>query len=217
MTSPRLSPSVPVRVAPATSNELVLHGLRSTFDPFSAFVDLLPPEAARGADVVVLDTTGLPADGVPAAAEAIQATGRPVLVLAEQGDERALLRFLRAGARGYVARPREARRLVEDVVAVANGELVIDPEVACKAAVLAARLLDLDQSPATLLGLSEREVQVLDRLQSGATAREIGAELYVSHETVRSHLKRIYRKLGVHDRTAALERAHEEGILTGRS
>ena len=45
------------------------------------------------------------------------------------------------------------------------------------------------------------------------TARQIGAELFVSHETVRSHLKRIYRKLGVHDRAAALQRAHDEHIL----
>ena len=62
MNTPRLTPTVPVRVAPATSNELVLHGLRNAFDPFSTFVDLLPPEAARVADVVVLDTTGLPDD-----------------------------------------------------------------------------------------------------------------------------------------------------------
>ncbi|HMU79708.1 MAG TPA: helix-turn-helix transcriptional regulator, partial [Microthrixaceae bacterium] len=75
-------------------------------------------------------------------------------------------------------------------------------------------LLDLDRSPAALLGLSDREVEVLDRLQSGATARSIGHELYVSHETVRSHLKRIYRKLGVHDRAGALARAREEGILS---
>lgn len=213
MNTPRLTPTVPVRVAPATSNELVLHGLRNAFDPFSTFVDLLPPEAARVADVVVLDTTGLPDDGVPAATEALALLDRPVLVVAEHGDERALLRFLRVGVQGYVARPREARQLVDDVVSVASGQTVIDPEVAVRAALLAARLLDLDQSPATLLGLSDREVEVLEQLENGTTAREIGAALYVSHETVRSHLKRIYRKLGVHDRTAALERAREEGIL----
>ena len=92
--------------------------------------------------------------------------------------------------------------------------MVVDPEVALRAVALAARLLDLDRSPAALLGLSDREVEVLDRLQSGATARSIGHELYVSHETVRSHLKRIYRKLGVHDRAGALARAREEGILS---
>ncbi len=214
MNTPRPAASVPVRVAPATSNEFVLHGLRNTFDPFADRVELMAPEAARGADVVLLDATGLPDDGVAAATAAREATERPVLVISEHTDERTLLRLFRAGITGYVTRPAEARTLVDHVVDVAGGQMVVDPEVALRAVALAARLLDLDRSPAALLGLSDREVEVLDRLQSGATARSIGHELYVSHETVRSHLKRIYRKLGVHDRAGALARALEEGILS---
>lgn len=213
MTSPRPHPSVPVRAVPATSNELVLRALRSTFEPYAAAVELLSPDEARSADVVLLDTSGLADDGVPAATEARSITTMPILVLAERTDERTLLRLLRTGVQGYVSKPREARRLVDDVIAAANGEIVVDADVAVRAAALAARLIDLDRSPASLLGLSDREVEVLTRLDSGATAREIGAELYVSHETVRSHLKRIYRKLGVHDRAAAIDRAREEGIL----
>ncbi len=213
MTSPRPHPSVPVRAVPATSNELVLRALRSTFEPYAAAVELLSPDEARSADVVLLDTSGLADDGVPAATEARSITTMPILVLAERTDERTLLRLLRTGVQGYVSKPREARRLVDDVIAAANGEIVVDADVAVRAAALAARLIDLDRSPASLLGLSDREVEVLTRLDSGATAREIGAELYVSHETVRSHLKRIYRKLGVHDRAAAIDRAREEGVL----
>lgn len=205
--------SVPVRVAPATSNDLVLHGLRNAFEPFGDRVELMAPEAARGADVVLLDATGLPDEVVQAAGAAREATDRPVLVISEHTDERTLLRLLRAGISGYVTRPTEAVELVDHVVAVAEGELVVDPAVALRAVSLAARLLDLDRSPAALLGLSDREVEVLGLLQSGATARSIGQELYVSHETVRSHLKRIYRKLGVHDRAGALARAREEGVL----
>ena len=213
MTSPRPHHSVPVRAVPATSNELVLRALRSTFEPYAAAVELLSPDEARSANVVLLDTSGLADDGVPAATEARSITTMPILVLAERTDERTLLRLLRTGVQGYVSKPREARRLVDDVIAAANGEIVVDADVAVRAAALAARLIDLDRSPASLLGLSDREVEVLTRLDSGATAREIGAELYVSHETVRSHLKRIYRKLGVHDRAAAIDRAREEGVL----
>jgi len=202
-----------VRAVPATSNELVLRALRSTFEPYAAAVELLSPDEARSANVVLLDTSGLADDGVPAATEARSITTMPILVLAERTDERTLLRLLRTGVQGYVSKPREARRLVDDVIAAANGEIVVDADVAVRAAALAARLIDLDRSPASLLGLSDREVEVLTRLDSGATAREIGAELYVSHETVRSHLKRIYRKLGVHDRAAAIDRAREEGVL----
>lgn len=210
---PHPSTSSPVRVAPATANELVSHGLRSAFDPFASRVELVAPGDAARADVVVLDTTGIPEPDLVSAVASATSSGRPVIVLSDEPEPRMLLRVLRAGVRGYVGRRRDARELVDDVVAVASGDLVLDAATSSRAALLASRLLDVDRPPAELLGLSDREVEVLSRLDSGATAREIGAELFVSHETVRSHLKRIYRKLGVHDRAGAIRRAREEGVI----
>lgn len=210
---PHPSPSIPVRVAPATSNELATHGLRSALEPYAAAIELLDITAAQRADVVLLDTAGLPEGGVAETAATVTHLGRPVLVLTDHADERTLLRLLRAGARGVVSRPYEPPRLVEHLVTLAGGGIAVDPDAAVRATLLASRLLDLDRPPAELLGISRREVQVLELLADGATAREIGARLFVSHETVRSHLKRIYRKLGVHDRDAAVRRSEQEGIL----
>lgn len=209
-------PATPLRVAPATSNDAVLRGLRSAFGPAVAVVTLVDPATPQRADVVFLDTSGLTDSGVSTATDATRRSDRPLLVLADRRDERVLLRMLRAGVRGFVVRPREPRRLLADLVAVSAGEIVVDPEVAVPAALLAARMLDFGRSPAELLGLSGREVQVLTRLDSGASAREVGADLYVSHETIRSHLKRIYRKLGVHDRNSALARARQDGVIPHR-
>lgn len=181
-------------------------------EPYSTVVELSDPTGTRQADVIVLDVFDLPEGGVPAARAAVSG-GQPVLVLTGEADERLLLRMLRVGVRGFVRRPVEPSRLASHLASLAAGEVVIDHLTAVRASVLAARFLDLDRPPAELLGLSPREVQVLARLDTGGTAREIGAEMFVSHETVRSHLKRIYRKLGVHDRTEALARAHQEGIL----
>lgn len=206
------SRSIPLRVATPSRHGSAPQGLHDIFDQYAAFIELVGP-TSNGADVILLDTSGLPDSGVPVASAVVAGGHRPVLVLSEDSDERVLLRMLRAGVGGFVVKPRDDRRLVEDLVAVASGDLVVDPGAAQRAAVLAARLLDLDRPPAELLGLSHREVEVLERLAEGATARQIGNDLFVSHETVRSHLKRIYRKLGVHDRSAAISRAREEGVL----
>jgi DNA-binding NarL/FixJ family response regulator len=205
------SPPIPLRVRAANPSELVVHGLRSMLEPFRSTVVL---DESGDIDVVLLDTSGTDDGGL-----ALLATLRselpsaPVVVYTRLDDERTLMRALRAGARGYVITSRSPQGLVDDLVQVADGQMVVDHDLAVRAAALAARLVDLDRSPAALLGLTSREVEVLGRLVDGATAREIGAELFVSHETIRSHLKRIYRKLGVHDRPSAVLRAQQEGIL----
>lgn len=203
-----------IHVAPALPDAAAMPRLQRRFDGLSSVVEVVAPGSPAHTDVTVLHAAGQPDHGVPAAA-AIARGGRPVLVVSDHGDERVLLRMLRAGVRGYLVEPVDQPRLLDAVLDVAAGGLVVDADVASRAALLAARLIDLDRPPAELLGLSDREVQVLDRLAGGATAREVGSALFVSHETVRSHLKRIYRKLGVHDRDAALRRAREEGVLTG--
>ncbi len=210
---PDASATAPVHVTSAIDDDLTLHRLRNALDPFASAVEVLGATSPRPADVMLVHTAGIHEQAAASAAAAV-ATGRPILVISDRADERDLLRMLRIGVRGFLVEPVEPRELLDAIVAVSNGELALDPTVASRAALLAARLIDLDRPPAELLGLSKREVQVLDRLAEGATAREVGAALFVSHETVRSHLKRIYRKLGVHDREAALRRAREEGVLS---
>ncbi len=225
MSTATTTPDLPVRVAPTSASELVVHGLRTLLEPFQGTIEVtgpspassaLPPTRAARPDVVLLDDVGTDDGGLQQLSDLRSgAPDVPVVLYTDADDERMLLRSLRAGARGYVLKSRPTRELVDDLVKVAGGAQVADPDLAVRAAALAARLVDLDRSPAALLGLTPREVEVLGRLGDGATAREIGAELFVSHETIRSHLKRIYRKLGVHDRPSALRRAQEEGIVPG--
>jgi len=61
--------------------------------------------------------------------------------------------------------------------------------------------------------LSEREMQVLNYLDSALTSEDIGRELYVSVNTIRTHIKNIYRKLGVNRRAEAVDRARELGLM----
>jgi LuxR family maltose regulon positive regulatory protein len=69
------------------------------------------------------------------------------------------------------------------------------------------------RSPSLVEQLSERELDVLRYLNSALTSAEIADELYIAVSTVRSHIKSIYQKLGVHRRIEAVERARELGLL----
>jgi len=198
--------------------------LRARLEPHRNDVHILGPGQSSSAEVLVLDVSASDGSVLEGVSRLVDRSAAPVLAVFDPADGRSdamgdgddvhtVLRILRAGASGCIRRPGDGSRLVDAIVTVAAGDPVLDHDLAVRAAVASARLLDLDRSPADLIGLSRREVEVLERLDSGATARQIGAELFVSHETVRSHLKRVYRKLGVHDRSAAVERARLDGIL----
>ena len=96
--------------------------------------------------------------------------------------------------------------LLRAVRSAAAGEAVLSPTVA-------SRLLDQVRQPAKET-LSQRELEVLQLVSSGATNREVAERLFISEATVKTHLLHIYAKLGVNDRAAAVGAAFERGLLT---
>jgi LuxR family maltose regulon positive regulatory protein len=78
----------------------------------------------------------------------------------------------------------------------------------------ASRPARADEATAVREGFTEAELRVLRYLPSRLSAPEIGSELYVSLNTVKTHMRHIYAKLGVHGRTEAVERARALGLLT---
>ena len=90
------------------------------------------------------------------------------------------------------------------VVQASKRKRVLSPQVAN---VLADRLVNPDEA------LSAREIELLRALQTGASNREIAEQLFISQATVKTHLIHIYNKLGVDNRTAAVDRARERKII----
>lgn len=140
-----------------------------------------------------------------------------VLALTTFDDDADVYGALRAGAVGYLLKDVSADRLVEAIHAAARGESVLQPSVAAKVVAEFARLTEV-QSPAPLVEppvetLSEREVQVLRLLASGASNREIAAALAVAEGTVKNHVTSVLGKLGVRDRTQAALQARALGLL----
>lgn len=156
-------------------------------------------------DVVLMDLRMPVLDGT-AATERILAElpDARVVVLTTYETDADILRAVEAGATGYLLKDTPRDDLVAAVRAVATGETVLAPSVA-------RRLVrGVRTGPERL---TPRELEVLQGVARGGSNAQIGAELFIGEATVKTHLLRIFAKLGVDDRTRAVTTAYERGIL----
>ncbi len=138
---------------------------------------------------------------------------RKVVLLSAYDDEQYLFQALRAGAAGYLLKWVDGQDLVRQLERAAAGETVVDPTMAGRAVSSAARLQAGEFWPGARLGLTQRESEVLALLVAGLSNRAIAGKLVLGEETVKSHVRSIYRKLEVGDRAAAVATALREGIF----
>src|SRR5205814_182097 len=128
-------------------------------------------------------------------------------------DEQYLFQALRAGAAGYLLKSIDGEGLVRQLELVAAGETAVDPTMAGRAVASAARLQAGEFWPGAHLSLTQRESEVLGFLVAGLSNRAIASRLVLGEETVKSHVRGIFRKLDVNDRTSAVAVALREGIF----
>jgi len=138
---------------------------------------------------------------------------RKVMLLSAYDDEQYLFQALRAGAAGYLLKWVDGQDLVRQLERAAEGETVVDPTMAGRAVSSAARLQAGEFWPGARLGLTQRESEVLAHLVAGLSNRAIASKLVLGEETVKSHVRAIYRKLEVGDRAGAVATALREGIF----
>ncbi|GAA4749279.1 response regulator transcription factor [Modestobacter marinus] len=164
--------------------------------------------AEHSPDVVLMDLRMPRMDGVTATGR-ITAThpGVRVLVLTTYDTDADIVRAVEAGATGYLLKDTPLPQLADAVRAAARGETVLAPPVA-------AKLVSRMRAPA-VEAPTARELQVLSGVARGLTNAEIGRELFIGEATVKTHLLRVFAKLGVDDRTRAVLVAVERGLLAG--
>ncbi|MCX9193811.1 DNA-binding response regulator [Carbonactinospora thermoautotrophica] len=138
---------------------------------------------------------------------------RKVVLLSAYDDEQYLFQALRAGAAGYLLKWIDGEELVRYLERAAEGETVVDPTMAGRAVASAARLQAGEFWPGAHLGLTQRESEVLGFLVAGLSNRAIASKLVLGEETVKSHVRSIFRKLDVNDRASAVAVALREGIF----
>jgi DNA-binding NarL/FixJ family response regulator len=132
-----------------------------------------------------------------------------VLVLTSFSDRPRIMGALEAGASGYLLKDVEADEVAEGIRAAARGESPLDPRAA--RTVLTARA-----EPDPLEALSSREREVLGLLLEGLPNKLIARRLDITEKTVKSHLTRIFREIGVTDRTQAALWAERHGLGPGQ-
>ena len=131
-----------------------------------------------------------------------------VLLLSAFTDSAVVFRALEEGAAGYLSKDSRRSQIVDAVLSVAAGKTVVPPELA-GALVGEIRLRSRPAGPV----LSERESQVLHAFARGLSIPQTAAELYIGASTVKTHTQRLYEKLGVSDRAAAVAEAMRRGLL----
>ena len=170
-------------------------------------------------DVVLMDVQMPKMNGIEATRE-IVALGRDessrVLILTTFDLDEYVYEGFRAGASGFLLKRTPAADLVAGIRIVAAGDGMIAPSVTTR---LIAGFREKDgrpgmlRDPAALDELTEREHEVFILVARGMTNGEIAAHLFLSEGTVKTHVKRIFSKLAIHDRTQAVILAYEVGLV----
>lgn len=156
-------------------------------------------------DLVLMDLRMPVLDGAAATARIVaEVPGTRVLVLTTYETDADILRAVEAGATGYLLKDTPRAELVAGVRAAARGEAALSPSVARR---LVQQVRGSDER------LTPRETQVLAAVARGLSNAAIGAELFIAEATVKTHLLRVFAKLGVDDRTRAVTIAMERGYL----
>jgi DNA-binding NarL/FixJ family response regulator len=162
-------------------------------------------------DLVIMDLQLPDGSGITATERIL--SGHPqvgVLVVTMFSDDDAVFAAMRAGARGYLVKGAGQEEIERAVVAVANGEVILGPPIAQRAAALFAVRRAVDAAP--FPELTEREREVLDLLARGLDNHAIARRLTISDKTVRNHVSNVFTKLQVPDRPQAIVKAREAGM-----
>jgi DNA-binding NarL/FixJ family response regulator len=154
-------------------------------------------------DVTLLDLRMPELDGLGAIKEIreVDPTAHIVVLTTYDGDED-IYCAIKAGAKAYLLKDTARDALVECVRRVHAGETYLPPPLAAK---LAERV--------SCAALSQREMEVLQRMAAGKSNKEIGAQLFISAGTVKTHVKSVFTKLEVVSRTEAVATATRRGLI----
>ena len=205
-----------IRVLLVDDHAVVRQGLRIFLDTEGDFevVGEAPngEEAVRLAralrpDIVLMDLL-MPGIGGIEATRQIRSQVEDVEVVALTSvlDDESVVAAVRAGAIGYLLKTAEADDLRRSLRAAAAGQVQLDPAAA-------ARLVSEVRAPGAVETLTDREGEVMRLLAQGLANKEIGRDLHISEDTVKTHVSRILAKLGARSRTQAVLQAMRMGLV----
>lgn len=208
-----------IRLAVVDDHALFRRGLVSLLSDMGDFTvcaeagngkDALPLIEKLNPDIILMDVNMPVMDGVQAL-EAVRKTRRDqkVIMLTISQNDDDLVRAISAGANGYIIKNAEPEDLHNTILEVMKGNSILSPEMTEK---VFASLRSARQSRSQTI-LSDREVEVLNFMAKGLSTRQIAVSLFISENTVKTHIRHILEKLDANNRGLAVAKARELGII----
>jgi two-component system, NarL family, response regulator len=204
--------STPIRILLADDHPPLREGLASILNSQPEFTvvaeagsgsEVLEIVSRESIDLFILDLRMPGGDGIHTIKELIKRDpSSRILVLTTYDNEEDVFNALEAGALGYLPKDTKRAEIIEAVMQVHAGNRYLTKAIA-------NRLADRMVRP----GLTARELDVLRFLMRGKSNKEMAAAMFISEETVKTRMKTLFQKLGVHDRTEAVAVALQRGLL----
>ncbi|QRV02578.1 response regulator transcription factor [Arcanobacterium phocisimile] len=172
-------------------------------------------------DVILMDVRMPGMDGLATTRE-ITSTSLPtgvdpkIIILTTFDEDEYLMESIRAGASGFLLKDDPAPKMIEAIRTIYHGDAVLAPSTTRRLVdkLAAESFRPRDSNPEILDNLTDREREVFHLIARGLTNTEIAERLFVAEATVKTHVTRIFSKLGVRDRVQAVVVAYEAGIVT---
>ncbi|HEY5526503.1 MAG TPA: response regulator transcription factor [Candidatus Anoxymicrobiaceae bacterium] len=134
-----------------------------------------------------------------------------IVILTMLDQEGYVYEAIKAGATGYMLKSTSSDELVKAIQTVNEGKALLHPDATAQ---LLKEFVTLAENKAKDYGLSNREMEVLQLLSEGKTNKEVAKALWISEQTVKTHVAHIFDKLGTSDRTETVARALRSGLVT---
>lgn len=170
-------------------------------------------------DVVLMDISMPEMNGVEATRRIKKENPQiGIVVLSMYAEEEYIFDLVRAGAAGYLLKDADSSQIANAIRAISRGESMIHPVVVSKilsefSQLSNHRKVKEERQAQKKYDLSDREISVLQLVAEGKTNKEIAKDLRISEKTVKNHIRNIFRKLSVTDRTKAALHAVKEGLI----
>lgn len=208
----------PIRLVVVDDHALFRAGLislLSEMDDFELLGEANDGESAielvqrKKPDLVLMDVNMPGMGGVEAVRMLRKSESCRILMLTISKNDEDLFGAIAAGADGYILKNAEPEELRQTIALVAQGMFVLSPQVTRQ--VVRAIGSDLNKVPES--GLSSREMEVLDCLAQGKTTNQIAGKLFISENTVKTHVRHILEKLEASNRAEAVSKALQMGLI----
>ncbi len=214
-----------IKIAIADDNTFLINAVKEKLSFFNdltvKFValngsDLLTQlDANHNLDLILMDIEMPVLDGIETTEIVKQKYPQiKIIMLTVFDNDENIFKAIKAGADGYLLKEINAKDLHDGIVETLNGGAAMNPSIALKTLKLLRNPIDFScKTNQDDIKLSEREIQVLEQLSKGLSYNLIAENLFLSTGTIRKHIENIYKKLQVHNKLEAVEKAKKNNLI----